>query len=275
MHSGWQIEMLGGLRLLRGNEVITRFRTQKTGALLAYLAFYLRRSHPREELIDRFWPEDDFHTGRHKLNVAVSALRPQLEPPGVPDGSVLVTDRLSVALNPASVATDVAEFEVVLRDAPREPDPADRSRGLRKAVELYQGPLLAGFYDAWIIPERQRLSDLFIQGLRRLTKHLREAGDLDHALDYARQAVSADPLREEAHADLIQLLAAAAQPARPAVIVYETGRLGADRGSGRYPMCIRAARGRGKRRVSVCDSLAGTCGKGPELGRTPGPDVTP
>jgi DNA-binding SARP family transcriptional activator len=34
----WRIEFFGGLRARRDNEVITRFRTQKTAALLAYLA---------------------------------------------------------------------------------------------------------------------------------------------------------------------------------------------------------------------------------------------
>src|SRR5438105_12252220 len=158
MSALWRIELLGGLRLLRGDDVITRFRTQKTAALLAYLAFYLRRPHPREELIERFWPEDDFDVARHKLNVAVSALRPQLEPPGVPDGAVLVTDRLSVGLNSATITTDVAEFEAALRE-PRKEDHADHEPRLSHAVELYRGPLLPGFYDDWIVPERQRLSD--------------------------------------------------------------------------------------------------------------------
>src|SRR5436305_12524965 len=105
-----RIEMFGGLRLLRGAEVISRFRTQKTAALLAFLAFYLRRPHPREELIERFWPEDDVDAARHKLNVAVSALRPQLEPPGAADGAVLLTDRLPVGLNAATVASASADF---------------------------------------------------------------------------------------------------------------------------------------------------------------------
>src|SRR2546430_17503727 len=102
----WRVEMLGGLQLLRGAEVTTHFRTQKTAGLVAYLAYHARRRHPREELVERFWPEDDFETGRHKLNVAVSSLRQQLEPPGVGDGDVLISDRTFVGLNAAAVAVD-------------------------------------------------------------------------------------------------------------------------------------------------------------------------
>ena len=68
--------------------------------------------------------------GRHRLSVALSSLRQELEPPGVPDGAVLETDRVLVGLNPATVTTDVAEFEAALRGAAElapggeEPHPA-------------------------------------------------------------------------------------------------------------------------------------------------------
>ena len=42
----WRIELLGGLRAIREGGVATRFRTRKTAALLAYVAFYQQRSHP-------------------------------------------------------------------------------------------------------------------------------------------------------------------------------------------------------------------------------------
>src|SRR5437588_11925454 len=102
-----RIELLGELRVLQGDRVVTRFRTEKTGALLGYLAYYLDRRHPRETLIELLWPEDDPDAGRHKLSVALSSLRQELEPPGVPDGSVLITDRVLVSLNPATVTTDL------------------------------------------------------------------------------------------------------------------------------------------------------------------------
>ena len=37
MDRPWQIELLGWLRSVEGEQVVSRFRTQKTGALLAYL----------------------------------------------------------------------------------------------------------------------------------------------------------------------------------------------------------------------------------------------
>jgi DNA-binding SARP family transcriptional activator len=45
----WRIEMFGGLRALGGGQVIERFVTQKTAALLALLALVPGRRLSREE----------------------------------------------------------------------------------------------------------------------------------------------------------------------------------------------------------------------------------
>ena len=50
MNEPWRITLLGGLRAQLREREISRFSTQKTGALLAYLAFYRDRQHPREVL---------------------------------------------------------------------------------------------------------------------------------------------------------------------------------------------------------------------------------
>src|SRR2546421_151991 len=102
-----RIELFGGLRVQVGERLITRFQTQKTASLLAYLAYYLERSHPRELLIDLLWPEADPGAGRHRLSMALSSLRRQLEPPGVIVGAVLQAHRFCVHLNPSAVRTDL------------------------------------------------------------------------------------------------------------------------------------------------------------------------
>src|SRR5438128_1229170 len=117
MPTRWRIQLLGGLRAESADRAVTRFRTRKTAALLAYLAYYCDRSHPREVLRELLWPEEDPATTRPKLRVALSSLRRQLEPPGVPPGAVVGADRTSVRLNPETCATDVAEFEAALQGA--------------------------------------------------------------------------------------------------------------------------------------------------------------
>src|SRR5438093_681487 len=114
MEALWHIELLGGLRAIHPDRVIARFRTHKTAALLAYLAYYADRPHSRKKLIKRYWPEVGPEAGSVNFRKALSSLRHQLEPPGVPRGSVIIADRKSVRLSPAAVSTDVARFEAAL-----------------------------------------------------------------------------------------------------------------------------------------------------------------
>src|SRR5919199_2138675 len=98
----WYVQLFGGLRATRGDEAIHRFRSQKFGALLAYLALFPGRAHAREELSELFWPEAEPEAGRTNLRTALSSLRRQLEPPGTPEGAVLrAQGRHHVQLGPA------------------------------------------------------------------------------------------------------------------------------------------------------------------------------
>ncbi len=212
MHTPWRIELLGWLRAVSEDRVLTRFRTQKTGGLLAYLAYYRHRSHPRESLIELFWPECDPSLGRQSLRKALSSLRHQLEPPDLSPGSILLTDRSMVQLNPAACDTDVAQFEAAVQAASGAPSPTEREQRLIEAAERYAGELLPGYYFDWMLLERQRLAETYLQVLGELTVHRETAGDLPGALAWARRAIAIDPLREDSRRDLMRLLAADGQP---------------------------------------------------------------
>lgn len=200
-----RIELLGGVRVWRLGQPVTHFRSRKTVDLLAYLACFPRREHPREVLMELFWTECELDAARHSLNVALSSLRKQLEPCGVADGDVLQSNRFSVRLNPQTVTTDVAEFEAAIRGAAAATDISEQGRCLSSAVAIYTGELLPGHYEDWVIPEQQRLDELYFQALRRLIAICRQEGDLDRALQLAIQAVGASGLREEAHREVIRL----------------------------------------------------------------------
>jgi DNA-binding SARP family transcriptional activator len=209
MEAPWRIELLGWLRATQGERVVTRFRSQKTGALFAYLAYHAHRSHPREALIELHWPECDPSSGRHRLRMALTSLRHQLEPPGGLGGAVILADNATVQLNRAAFVTDVAQFEARLQVAAAAGSDAERVQRLTEAVALYRGELLPGHYDGWVLQEREWLATRYFQALGEFLAHLEQAGEIGQALEHARQGVRVDPLREEAHRDLIRLLAAA------------------------------------------------------------------
>src|SRR4051794_15745800 len=102
MNEPCRVELFGGLRVQQGDRVITRFRAQKNGALLAYLAYHVRETPSREGLMEMLWPEVDPRAGRFRLNTALSSLRRQLEPADVPTGAILIADRFSIRINPTA-----------------------------------------------------------------------------------------------------------------------------------------------------------------------------
>ena len=146
-HAVWRVELLGRVRALAGEHVITRFGSRKLELLLARLAIEPRRVASREELVDLLWPEAELSTGLNRLRQALFALRRLLEPPGSPE--VLLAQRGRVGLQPGRLVCDVAEFEARLRSGD--------SRG---AQALYVGELLPGHHGEWVELERARLATL-------------------------------------------------------------------------------------------------------------------
>ncbi len=208
-----RINLFDGLSLQSGEQTLRQFQTYKTGALLAYLAFYRQRQHPREHLVNLLWPDADPASGRNRLTQALVWLRPRLEPEDSGRGTVLVSDRHTIGLDFSALQTDVAEFKEALSTANSRVEPSAQIEALRQAVDLYRGELLTGYYEDWVLTERQRMFDLFLTALRRLSELYERAQEYDRALDCARRALAADPVSEEVHLDLIRLLALTGQPA--------------------------------------------------------------
>ena len=74
----------------------------------------------------------------------------------------------------------------------------------RRAIEAYGGDLLDGTYDPWVLEERERLRDRYLDALERWPR----TGDA--ALRYAEQLVRPDPLGEDRPRALMRLHDAAA-----------------------------------------------------------------
>ncbi|MGV3719406.1 MAG: AfsR/SARP family transcriptional regulator [Actinomycetota bacterium] len=206
----WRVELLGGLRAVAGSREVTRFQSRQTGYLLAYLAYFSHRAHPREELIEILWPECEPEMGRGRLNQAVYSLRRQLTVPGVSGSEVLQSDRETLRVSRAHCTTDVAELEAAL-SAAKEGSSLERLGCLRNAMHLYRGELLPGCYGEWCLTERELLTERCIQALQQLTALLTQERDFDGALAAARRAVALDPIREESYRTLMRVTAAAGQ----------------------------------------------------------------
>jgi predicted ATPase/DNA-binding SARP family transcriptional activator/Tfp pilus assembly protein PilF len=200
----WHISLFGNLRVSRDGQEFSRFSTRKTGGLLAYLAFYRDRRHTREVICDLLWPDEAPDKSRARLRVALTSLRHQLEPPGVPSGSVLRTEGNElVQLSGETITTDVAEVEQALQSLDHTSETPRQIAIAQRIASLFSEPLLTGFYEDWVIRERERLSQAVVERLSTLARQLPP----EKGLDIAREAARIDPLSEEPLFALLPLLA--------------------------------------------------------------------
>ena len=201
----WYIQLLCNLAARRNGSQVSRFQTQKTAELLAYLAFYSSQNHERDVVMEVLWPNVDPEQGRNRLKQALSSLRRQLEPPGTPSGAVLVATRIRIQINPAAVETDVRAYQSALRSADRAQNFDDKSRFLQNAAQLYKGPLFPESNSDWVLRERARLEELHQNALGRLSSLAEARGDIPQAIRWAQELVNLNGIQEEAHQRLIRL----------------------------------------------------------------------
>ena len=208
-----RIELLGELRVVQGDQAHSRFRTHKAAHLLAYLALHLHQTHAREQLLELFWPDMETKAARDNLSTALSQLRRQLEPTGIPARSILIADWQQVGLNPIAVSTDVGDFDALIRQARQSEDAAAKIDCLGQAIDLYRGDLLPACYDEWAAREQFRLQSQYLECLLQLTRLLEAGGKYADALDYARRVTAKDAYAEAGYQAQMRLLARLGRPA--------------------------------------------------------------
>ena len=177
---------LGVFDLRCDQQALLKPPTQKSQSLLAYLVLQRKRPQLREHLIDLFWGERLEHKGRRSLTTALWHLRSCL-----PADDFIISDYASVQFNPqAAVWVDVDEFYQLVN--------ANEPESLARALNLYRGTLLTGFYDDWVINERYRLEAEYEEALARLMFSQQSSGQYRQALQTAQRLLQHDPLREDA-----------------------------------------------------------------------------
>jgi DNA-binding SARP family transcriptional activator len=208
------IELLGQIRISWGEDRYAIMLNRQSVTLLAHFALGRTHREAREVLIERFWPETDPEKGRSNLSSALSRLRRALE---AVDPGIITFDAYGQAgiANPALVWFDANAFRAAVR-------PALASRGrlndtaaaeLCNGLALYRGELLDGFFDEWVLAEREHLRALYIRGQLRLLDHFSAAEELDDAIECGREVLRLDPLRESVHRRMMVLFAGNGEPA--------------------------------------------------------------
>lgn len=191
-------------------------------SLLAFLVLHRDIDHPRDVLIEHFWSSYDPTKARSCLGTALSRLRKMLKVDGQ-DWFVLSARGEPRILPSAPIWCDIVAFETAITPALEtsqamlEPTQLERLIG---GLAHYRGDLLLGWYDDWVLSERERLRLLCLRGYRRLMEHYAAVGDVEKALVAGQSALRIEPLQELVQQRVIELYHVSAQRAQ-AIRQYE------------------------------------------------------
>lgn len=152
-------------------------------ALLALLSTTSRLFRSRDQLVAFLWPDADAERGRKLLSDSIYRINQAL-------GADAITGAgEDVRLNRTVVGSDVADFEAAVE-----------ARDWRRAIEVYAGPFLDGFFlpgasefDQWLENERAQYARTAAKALEALAVDARDAGRVAEAVDWWQRLAAVSP----------------------------------------------------------------------------------
>lgn len=200
-----RIQLLGMVRVFRGERLLAAFPTQRSKSLFSYLVLNRGRMFARDVLAGRFCGNEPQSLARKHLRSDLYRIRQTIEDSPDAYRSYLVAKEDQIGFNNAAdYWLDVEEFERNAGALARVAVTADTRSSVEAALELYHGDLLEGVYDDWTLQEQERLRLMFLRGLERLMLYHEEACDWQAALICGERLLRYDPLREHVHRSVMR-----------------------------------------------------------------------
>ena len=159
-----EIRLLGTFEIRDKHKSIS-ISSRPAQSLFAYLLLNAGASHRREKLAGMLWPDSLEETARDNLRHALWRVRKALESDS--SARYLQSDDSSIRFDTSSEYwLDAEELEKVSATASTEE--------LLTVLSAYQGELLPGFYDEWVVLEREHLASTFEHHMARLMSLLQQ-----------------------------------------------------------------------------------------------------
>ena len=207
---GFGLHLPGGARRSAGDEL-----PRAVQRLVALVCLSHRPS--RTATAGRLWPDVPEDHAHGSLRSALWRLNKAA--PGLVEAS---GSALQLATDVRVDVREMSDWALRAVGAAGGSDDASLPRTALPDTE-FLGELLPGWYDDWVLLERERLRQLRIQALEAVADRLASLGRHGEALEAAHAAVSAEPLRESARRILVRIHLAEGNLAE-AVRAYELFR---------------------------------------------------
>jgi predicted ATPase/DNA-binding SARP family transcriptional activator len=193
-----KVRLLGKFEVRRGGKSIL-IASRSAQSLFAYLILSAGISHRREKLAGLLWPDSLEETARDNLRHALWRVRKAF--PVKLASEYLLADDLTIAFNAsADYWLDAASLEKL-----NESTSADE---LIAVLSEYQGELLPGFYDEWVVLEREHLYSIFERHMARLMSLLQDEKRWLDVLDWSERWIKLGQKPEPAYRALMKAHAA-------------------------------------------------------------------
>ncbi|MEZ4711136.1 MAG: AAA family ATPase [Caldilineaceae bacterium] len=211
------IQLLGSFQIIYNGETLPALTKPRGQSLLAYLLLHHDAPQARTHLAYTFWPDSNDGQARTNLRRELHQLR-QAHPLFA---QYLQRDGQHVQWRmPSGSTVDAVRFQQLLQEAVQA-DEAMHKACYQNAIDLYQGDLLPGLYDEWVLAKREELQQAYIQALEALTKLHMTDRDYAAAVKVTQRLLQHDPLYEAGYAQLMELHALQNERAR-ALHTYHT-----------------------------------------------------
>ena len=206
---GLQFRLFGKFSASLDAETVQGLDAGKDQELLSYLLIHRDRPHSREALATLLWGNTSTEKSKKYLRQALWHLHAALNNGNGCGTEVLQVNHDWLSLNPRTdLWTDVADFERAFAAAEGIPGKQldDRqAQGLKDAAALYHDDLLPGWYQDWILFERERLQNMYLLILDKLIGYLQYHQQYEVAQGYGVTILKYDPARERTHRQLMYL----------------------------------------------------------------------
>jgi predicted ATPase/DNA-binding SARP family transcriptional activator len=167
-----EIRFLGRFDIGRdGSEIDIGSRPARL--LFAYLILTRGSMQPREMLAGVLWPESTESSARKNLRQALWRLRQVIGE----ENLIVEPDSIGFDKN-SDYWLDIEELEM-----PGGSDP-------EKSVMVYEGELLPGYYEEWILLERDRLASVYNRKMQQLIESVSRRQDWEQLIDWSERWIA-------------------------------------------------------------------------------------
>lgn len=207
---GLQISCFGRFSVQCAGQPLVLCRNRSGQTILRILCIQPQHRIQAEVLMDALWPEDAPDVARHKLHVAVSALRQSLQQGGLLTKARNVLSYVNECYELSSelqFQIDVDLFEAAYQ-AGKLVAPGQAVEQYSRACRLYKGPLLPeDMYADWAQIRREQLTLMFLDMCAVLADAGLQSRRYNAAIHWASRILEENRCDETAYAILIRAYA--------------------------------------------------------------------